>query len=142
MALVVLSFVYDADIPGFGRSRPKPSSGRSRPKPESRRWDWLYLSRAEYRLVLSDDPEGWRMHTGRQLRILTGRAERDEHRRRKDPARPPVQPRIKLPVRHFRGLGVTGLAEIANAGAWAVDWAVSPAPARSLTLVCIRELQR
>ena len=132
LALIVLSFFSNANIPGFGSSRPKP---------ESRRWDWFYLSPAEYRLALSDDPEGWRKHTARQLRILTGRAEHAEHRRRRDPARPPVQPRIQLPVRHYRGLGVAGLAEAANSGGWAVDWASSPAPTRSLTLVCIRELR-
>ncbi len=133
VALVVLSFFAEVDIPGFGRSRPKP---------ESRRWDWFYLSLAGYRLALSDDPEGWRKHTERQLRILTARAEDAElRRRRRKPARPPVQPRVTLPVRHYRGLGVGGLAELANARAWAVDWAASPAPASSLALVCIRDLQ-
>ena len=103
------------------------------------------LTPRQYRVEASRDEEAWRRHAAQRLSARTGRAERRELRRRakaraKGRARAPEPPRVTLPVQAYRGLGVRGLAGIADAHGWAVDWRRSTKPRASLHLVCVKDL--
>ena len=104
------------------------------------------LTPRQYRVEARRDVNLWRAHAVRKLGPRTAKAEERELRRRarartKGRTREPEQPRTSLSVRAYRGLGVLGVAELADASGWAIDWKASTEPRESLSLVCVRPLK-
>ncbi|MHA6758966.1 hypothetical protein [Streptacidiphilus sp. PAMC 29251] len=54
--------------------------------------------------------------------------------------RPHAQPSVLLPVRAYRGLGIHGVAELANAEHWAIVWSSSRDPRKALVLRYLRPI--
>ncbi len=104
------------------------------------------LTPRQYRVEASRDEAAWSRHATRRLLAKTVKAEQRELRRRAKAAakgkdRTAEPPRVVLPVQAYRGLGIRGLAVLADAHGWAVDWKLSTEPRTSVHLVCVRPLE-